>query len=105
MCLPHGETLLLINAHPPPANKQDHMANSGIALYTFELVFHHFQGPRPRVFPIALVKRKKKKSKNSVHLFWQFKHGTICGHPVRTSHSGGLGSSKWGCEVPWGGHY
>ena len=37
------------------------MANSGIALYTFELVFHHFQGPRPRVFPIALVKRKKKK--------------------------------------------
>lgn len=46
--------------HIPPQINKTTWLTVVFALYTSELVFHHFQGPRPRVFPIALVKRKKK---------------------------------------------
>lgn len=38
---------------------------------------------------------EKNKCENSVCLFWQHKHETICGHEVRTPPSTGLGSSGW----------
>ena len=72
------------------------MANIGICSVYIWIVFcivFEDQGPGASHYT-------SEKNENSVCLFWQHKHETICGHEVRTPRSLGLSSSGWGYEVP-----